>query len=352
MSLLAMHEQNFSAGMTDSSILASVVIPCRNESRHIGQALDCILASTVKNLEILVVDGMSDDGTRAILLDYSSRFPQVKIIDNPKRITPVAFNLGIRHSSGKYIFIVGARHLLDPDYIETCTGILAGDQTIACVGGRVTNVYENSASELISRVLASPFAVGAGNFRALHSDAFVDTVGTPCYRRSIFDEIGYFDEELQRNQDDEFNFRVTRKGYRILFTVRTGIRYFVRASFGHLFGQYMQYGYWKVFVNRKHKAVTTMRQLVPAALILFIFPGVLFALLHRYLFFAWAGMLALYGLGLIVFALRTNGLRSFFATVYCFKLVHFAYGLGYLQGVWDFLVLRRESPLRHSKITR
>jgi glycosyltransferase involved in cell wall biosynthesis len=325
--------------MKSDKISASIIIPCRNEVNHIGFVIDSLLNNTFKNIEIIIVDGLSDDGTREKLAEIQKVNPFVKVIDNIRKITPAAFNLGIKNSTGDYVFIVGARHILENNYIETCISILESSPEIGCVGGKVNNTYENSTSLLISKAMSSSFAVGAGNFRILDKDAFVDTVGTPAYRRSIFDEVGFFDEELLRNQDDEFNFRVIKKGYKILFTVKTSIQYFVRASFKNLYRQYFQYGYWKVYVGKKHKALTTLRQLVPLFFILFLFGGLLISFFHIYLMMLYLSGIACYLLlGFISAVKQADGGRGILKIMYTFFILHYSYGLGYLKGVADFFI--------------
>lgn len=323
----------------------SVIIPCRNEAASIGACIDSIAASDYgkENLEILVVDGMSDDDSRHAIAEKQSQYPFVKLIDNPARITPLAFNLGIAHATGDYILIAGARHILAPNYISTCIAILESDPNIACAGGRVENEYANRRAQIIAKGMDSPFGVGGGNFRVLTEDAFVDTVGTPVYRKGIFSEVGLFDEQLVRNQDDEFNFRLLKRGYKIRLTVRTSVRYFVRAAFSKLYRQYFQYGYWKVYVNRKHRTVTTLRQLFPALFIAFVIAGLPMSFVHEYILFAYAGVLALYLAAALFFAAAKSMRPGILAQVmYTFLVLHFAYGIGYLKGAWDFLILRKK----------
>ncbi len=333
-------------------VTASVIIPCRNEVNHIEFAIDSILKNTYKDVEIIIVDGLSDDGTREKLDEIIKKDSRIKVIDNHLQITPVAFNLGIRNASGDFIFIVGARHILESNYIETCIMILNNNPKIACVGGKVNNTYENTTSLLISKALSSSFAVGARNFRIKDKDGYVDTVGTPAYRRAIFDEIGYFDEELLRNQDDELNYRVIKKGYKILFTAQTSIQYFVRANFKHLFKQYFQYGYWKVYVNKKHKTVTTLRQLVPLLFVLFLFFGPILSIYH-FIFFAFYLMgLLFYGIASFYSASKqSDNVSQLGKIMKSFFILHFSYGWGYLKGIIDFFILQK-SIKKEEMITR
>lgn len=336
--------------------LVSVIIPCRNEVRHIRRCVQKIAENDHPNIEVIVVDGKSTDGTVDELQSIQKDF-QCQVITNEQQITPVAFNLGIEASNGQYIIIVGARMELQPNYVSTCINEMVADPRLGCVGGVIQNEYENDTSEVIAAVTASPFGVGGGNFRTLRKDEFVDTVSAPCYRREIFEQLGMFDEDLVRNQDDEFNFRVTQAGMLILQTIKTGYRYYVRGNIGGLFKQYQQYGYWKVFVNRKHKTVTTFRQLVPFFFVCYLLLGIPIAIFEDDLFAIYAMPLLLYWIvATIVSARLVNdyalGQWKIFPAVWVLLNLHVGYGWGYLRGVIDFLILRKKPSEQQKTLSR
>lgn len=324
--------------MTD---LVSVVIPCRNEVKAIAKTVRALLASEHPNLEILVVDGMSEDGTREVVRELSSTEPRVRMIDNPHKLTPYAFNLGVKNARGGYVQIVGSRNELSRDYIPLMMKHLEADPKVACVGGDFQHVHDSEPGRYITRAMESKFGVGGGNYRTMEKDTLVDTVGVPMYRRSIFDEVGFFDENLTRNQDDDYNFRVRRAGHQILYVHDAKTTYLVRGSLKKAYRQYQQYGYFKVYVNKKHGAVTTMRQLVPALFLAF-WPLALAASL-AWPPFAWAalGVAALYvALGLAL-AGRGLGLGERLRVLRACFVLHLGYGTGYWLGLWDFFALRR-----------
>jgi GT2 family glycosyltransferase len=128
--------------------------------------------------------------------------------------------------------------------------------------------------------MSSVFGVGNAHFRTGGKSGCVDTVAFGAYRREVFERVGFFDEELARNQDDEFNYRVVQGGFKIFLDPAIQSDYFVRGSISKLYKQYDQYGYWKVFVNKKHGAVTTLRQLAPPLWVLFLLMGWTGSLMH------------------------------------------------------------------------
>src|SRR5690606_14594500 len=221
----------------------------------------------VDGLEIIVVDGMSDDGTRELVEGLSEEIAGLKLLDNPERTVPYALNRGLRAAMYDLVVRVDGHAELFPDFFDQCFAALAAHPEVSCVGGPIENVAEGPVSEAISAALSSPFGVGNARFRTGGHEGYVDTLAFGMYRKSALFEVGMFDEELTRNQDDEMNFRLVKAGRPIWFTDKIRSRYFVRSSFGKLWRQFFQYGYWKVYVNRKHRAVTNLRQLAPPAFV-------------------------------------------------------------------------------------
>jgi GT2 family glycosyltransferase len=335
----------------------TVVIPCRNEKAHIRSCVESVYACALPvncEMRVFVVDGMSDDGTIVVIRELQAEFPGLELIENTLQLTPYAFNLGI-YAGGKtdFVQILGARHILSPDYLQRSIEIMQHDPQIWCVGGRVENVFLNEKGRIISKAMGSAFGMGLGNFRTLQTSGFTDTVGTPMYRYEVFEQIGFFDEVLVRNQDDDFNFRVTEAGGKIWYCHEISVRYYVRGNIRNLWRQFHQYGYWKVFVNRKHKAVTTLRQLVPPAFVLFLFAVPLSYLIHVYLGLVLTAFLGLYLLLGLAVAFRTADRKSETLEVWSvFPVLHLSYGLGYLKGILDFFVLRKQPAEGASQLSR
>ncbi len=337
----------------------AVVVLCRNEKLHIKQCIDKIYNCTIpENCEIVVkiVDGMSDDGTRQIIESLQNQYPSLELIDNRKQLTPYAFNLGIRASqNADYIQIVGARHMLSINYLNECYKKLNSDNEIWCVGGKIVNEYLNKSGRTIASAMSTTFGMGIGNFRTLEKSGFTDTVTSPMYPKFVFEKIGLFDENLVRNQDDDFSFRVIKAGGKVYFDHEITLKYYVRGSFKGLWKQFFQYGYWKVYVNRKHKTVTTGRQLVPPlfALYLFVLPLTLIFSIHLLGFSAIP--LFLYILLAIYFSIKTSKADNevkFLEVLKTFPILHLSYGLGYLKGIWSFLILNQKPSEKQKELSR
>ncbi len=334
----------------------SVIIPCRNEVNFIEECIESIYSNDLPltcELNVIIVDGLSDDGTRDKIKTLSNRFPNLFLVDNRLQLTPFAFNLGIHFSKADFYQIIGARHIVSTNYLFKSIEILQKDSSVWCVGGRLINEYTNDSSRIISKAMDTSFGMGLGNFRILDKSDFTDTVTSPMYPSWVFDKIGYFDEELIRNQDDDFNFRVTKAGGKIWFEHDISLRYYVRGNYKGLYKQFFQYGYWKVFVNKKHGEVTTLRQLVPPffVLYLFILPFILmFSLIFGSIFSI--GLILYVFLAAIVAFKKSLAIKEFFGIFKTFPILHFSYGIGYLQGIVHFLILGKKPSNKQKSLSR
>lgn len=333
----------------------SVVIPCRNEEGFIERCINSLLASDLTNikLEILVVDGLSDDNTRRIVSNIVELNANVHLIDNSERTTPFALNIGIKHLDFDVVIILGAHATVNPDFVQLNVNALRSDGLVGCSGGIIENVYANNNAENIGLAMAHPFGVGNAHFRTGRYAGYVDTVAFGAYRREVFDAVGYFDEELVRNQDDEFNFRVTQAGYKILLDPDIRSQYVVRADLKRLFKQYEQYGYWKVYVNRKHRQITTWRQLVPAVWVLYLIAGaVLSALISALRPIYVLGLIVYFLVALVIAASVAGGIGGTLGVLRAFLVLHFSYGWGYLRGILDHLILNKGPSTKSKGLTR
>jgi glycosyltransferase involved in cell wall biosynthesis len=357
-----------------SSPLVTVVIPCRNEVKHIRQCVASLLQQSpvAGGFEIIIADGMSDDGTREVLHAMTREHPQVIVVDNPAKVTACGMNAGIRAARGEWIAILGAHNRYAPDYLERC--LETARQTGADnIGGAMFCEGKHYMQRAIAAAHHSPFAVGNASWHNPHFEGPVDTVFGGFYKREVFDRIGLFDESLVRNQDDELNLRLVRAGGRIWHSPRIRSWYHPRSSLRALFNQYMQYGYWKVRVIQKHKLPASWRHLVPGAFVLTLLSLILlstFSFLlsalttdHRQLTTDLcrlsSGLLALalaaYALALITASLITTakaGWALLPALPFVFPCYHFGYGWGFLRGVWDFVIRRRGAQKHFEVLTR
>lgn len=332
-----------------------VVIPCRNEAGFIRNCLTSVVECgyTFGRLAIFVVDGMSSDGTREIVNALAGQNPEIQLIDNPQLFTPHALNLGIRAGNAPVVVILGAHSRVVNGYFDLCAETFVKYPMAGCVGGQIVNIPVNPVSEVVSLAMSSVFGVGNARFRTGGAEGPTDTVAFGAYRREVFAKAGYFDEELVRNQDDEFNYRIQQFGFGIFFNPAIVAEYFVRASFRGLFRQYFQYGYWKVYVNRKHRRITTLRQVVPLFFVLFLMMGLPANIAGGWLRTIWLTGMAAYFLGSVVSAIHLTGNPGkVIRTMFAFLLMHLAYGCGYLEGIYRFVLKNKGPSPRKTNLTR
>jgi glycosyltransferase involved in cell wall biosynthesis len=336
----------------------SIVIPCRNEREHVIPCLDSILAGDfpLDNLEVLVVDGMSDDGTRAVIEQYTECHPVIRLVSNPKRTTPSALNIGISQARGTIIMRMDAHAQYPPNYVTDLVAWLERSGADNVGGACVTLAGDStSMARAIAAALTHPFGIGNSHFRlGTVRPREVDTVPFGCFRREVFQRVGLFDEDLVRNQDDEFNFRLVRAGGRVLLVPGVVSFYYARRSVRQLARMFFQYGYFKPLVVRKVRRVMTARQLAPALLVstllvtafLGFWPGAA----RRVFCLTLGGYLAADLVAAAPIA-RRAGPRVGLALSAIFPVLHFAYGLGYLLGVFEFLI-RGNRPSPRAQLSR
>lgn len=335
----------------------TIVIPCRNEQDFIVEVLENVIAQDYpkSKLEVFVVDGESDDGTQKIIKEYAHNYQYIQYLNNPEKVVPFALNKAINQSKNDVIIRMDAHSIYPKNYVSK---LVAGLQKFNCenVGGVwITEPANDSIkASAIAGATSHPFGIGNAYYRLeIKNPKMVDTVPFGCYKRTVFEKIGYFDEELVRNQDDEFNARLVKNGGKIFLLPEIKIRYFARETFRKTARMFYQYGLYKPLVNLKVGQPATIRQFIPLALVLFVIifgPLSLFG--YNFLLIFAAGLLVYFGADLFVslaLASKNNkGFRSLFYLIVLFPLIHFSYGYGYLSGIFRFLIFRKK--IHHSKI--
>lgn len=328
--------------------MVSIIIPCRNEAAYIAEAVHDALAQHTRHpLEVLVAVGPGSDGTEGIVHQLAASHPQVRMVPNPAGVVPHGLNAAIRVAQGTYVVRMDAHSRYPADYVEVLVDAL--ERTGADnVGGVWDTLPANEGHEAwaIARALSSPLGVGNASFRiGTGGERDVDTVPYGCFRRSLFDRIGYFDEELIRNQDDEHNGRIIRSGGRIVLLPQVRIRYFARDRIGKLWRMYREYGLFKPLVNIKLGKPATLRQFVPPLFVLGMLAGAVAALWWPWARPVWL-VVATFYLGAVVLGAgrivaREGRWGGWPWLVPAFITMHTAYGVGYWQGVWRFVLRGR-----------
>jgi cellulose synthase/poly-beta-1,6-N-acetylglucosamine synthase-like glycosyltransferase len=325
----------------DKSPFVSVIMPIRNESSYIARSLDAVLAQDYSSdrMEVIVVDGMSTDETRSIIQCFQARHPNIRLIDNPERIVSTGLNRALRECKGEIIIRVDGHCEVASGYVRLCVQHLRQGQ-VAAVGGPIETVGETFLAGVIALAMSSPFGVGGVAFRTVKNRAmFVETVAFPAYTRQAIERAGPFDEELVRNQDDEYNYRLRSLGCKILLSPEIRSRYYSRSSLTSLWRQYFQYGYWKVRVMQKHTRQMRLRQFVPpifVAALLGLSVVAIFSPVGRGLVALLTGLYALANLTASIWTARKADWYYMLLAPCAFAVLHLSYGLGFFVGLVKF----------------
>tara|TARA_X000001036_G_scaffold317153_1_gene295555 strand:+ start:929 stop:1972 length:1044 start_codon:yes stop_codon:yes gene_type:complete len=324
-------------------MLLSIIIPTYNEVRNIKKAIQSCLNQEridLKQVEIIIADGNSTDGTQEVVKSMMIG-NAIKLIINQFKYMPHGFNKGLTIASGKYIMVMSGHSILEKDYISNAIkNIIKYDAQ--CVSGSMDTIQENYVGKIIGISQSTLFGVGNSTFRTNNKKGkYVDTGVFGLYNSKIFLQIGGMDEELIKNQDDEFNFRLIQSGGKIWFDPSIKSKYFSRSTFMKLFKQYFYYGFYKVRVFQKRRGVASLRQLIPAFFVITLILSILLTILtnnsaYFILFFS------IYTIINFVFSSisiknRKENYLSIPILQLSYLILHFSYGFGFVLGLIYFI---------------
>jgi cellulose synthase/poly-beta-1,6-N-acetylglucosamine synthase-like glycosyltransferase len=326
--------------------LVSIIIPCRNEEKFISKCLESLLVNDYPKdeTEILVVDGMSQDETRPILESYTKKFSFIKLLDNPKQITPSALNIGIRESKGSVIIRIDSHAIYNDDYISKCVRYLK-KYNADNVGGVISIMPRKNTiiGRGIAESLASSFGSGDARYKTgIETFKEVDTVPFGCFKREIFNKVGFFNENLKRSQDIELNLRIKKMGGRIYLFPDIVSYYYARSGIKDFFIHNFKDGTWVTYPLRFTRMTFRPRHYAPLVFVsgwLVLIIGSFFSKM----FFSMFLLAALcYAVGLLFFSLisflRKKDATFLISLPVVFMVRHFSYGFGELWGVLLLLI--------------
>jgi len=343
-------------------VLVSILVPCRNEAGHLPAFVQAVLSQQLPaplQLELVVADGRSDDGSATCLQRWQAQEPRLRLVDNPGRIVSTGLNAALAAARGEVVVRMDVHTDYAPDYVARCVQVLA-ETGADCVGGAWQPVGDGA----IARAFRSRFGSGGAASRQAGHSGWVDTVYLGAWRRDTLLALRGFDDNLVRNQDDELALRITRGGGRVWQDARIVSHYTPRSSLGALWRQFFQYGYWKVAVIAKHRLPASPRHLAPFAFVATLALLALAAPAWRPAAWALAALLALYALALAangLAACRVAGqplwpaLRQAAAVAAATACMQLAYGLGFGRGLIDRLSGRLaagRAPAAATRLTR
>mgnify|MGYP002002035549 FL=1 len=305
-------------------------MPIRNEEDFIGKTLISIIEQDYprEKLELVIADGGSSDGTISEINKFKNFFFKLNIINNEHETMPKGFNLALNSSKSDIVLMLGGHSVLPKNYISKSVENLK-NYNASCAGGVIQAIGDGFWGDVIAKSISSIFGVGNVSFRVKNSKSgYVDSLPFGCYKRSIFDTIGGLDEELVRNQDDEFNFRMKQSGYKIWQDSSLVTKYFCRLSLKKLFNQYLHYGLYKVRVIQKRRALISFRHIIPSLFLISLFiPAISVYIFLTYFFSG------------LFFSIKINkfNIIKLIACQITFFIIHLSYGLGFIIGQFKFI---------------
>ncbi len=320
----------------------SVIVVCRDEEEFIAACLDSILANDYPkdDFEIIVVDGMSDDGTRKIINEYIKKYPRISLLDNSRKFTSWALNIGIRAAKGDYIAFMGSHNLYDSQYLSKCVYNIKKYNADNVGGVWKILPYRNS---LINKaiVFSSSSFFGAGNayYRRGYKKGIreVDTVFGGFFRKSTFEKIGMFNEKLIRSQDIELNMRLKNAGGKIMLFPDVECAYYPKPTFREFLKHNFNDGVWAVYPLKFVKMPFKLRHYIPLIFFLGLFSLSMIALFWRPAILVLAVSIVFYFAVSLCFslgiAIREKDWRYVFLMPIAFAIRHFGYGAGSAWGM-------------------
>ena len=317
----------------------AIVIPTLNEERFISRCLNSIIKQTYEfeKMDVMIIDGGSTDNTKKIVAEYQKSHQNIRFIENKKKIQSVAFNIGFKKSTAPYIIRLDAHAEYDSKYISLCIENLKQDEKRGNVGGRCNILPFNQSLWAQTNAILnhSRFGIGGAAFRVSNEAHNTDSVPFGAFPRKIIEKIGGMREDLPRGEDNEYNSRIRKAGYKIFFDPNIISSYFARPTLGASCKQMYANGNSIGYLYYIDREAIGIRHLVP---LLFVVSG-LFSIIISVLWspfcYVFCGGLALY---LIADAIASimgakDNVKCTLPLFILFFCVHVSYGMGTIAGL-------------------
>lgn len=325
--------------MSGDAVDVSVLVPIRNEAAALADTSALILAQDFEGtVEFFLIDGMSSDGTRAILDQLATADPRVRVLENPREVVPCALNIGLANARGRYIVRMDAHSWYPPDYVSRGIRRLSRDD-VPWVAGPAVPRGDGVVSRAVARALDLPLGRGGSRKWAPDGDTETDLdtgVFGGVWRRETLDELGGWDESWTVNEDAEMAGRVLSRGGRIVCVPAMAAQYAPRETFTGLARQYWRFGYFRVKTSRRHPIALRRFHVAAAGLALTPLAAALAPRAYRR-----AARLVLVAYGALVAraAIREDGSGAPadpLLVASALAVMHFSWGAGFLSGCARF----------------
>ncbi len=318
--------------------LVSIVIPMLNEIRAIERCIRSIQNQDYpqERIEIIVVDGLSGDGSRERVQQLAQQHHNIHLLDNPDKRTPISLNIGVKNSRGEVVIILGAHTRIKEDFVRLNIHYMQ-TLNVPCTGGTQINTGDTFLQRAIGYAMGSRFGIPSAPYRFNKKPRFVDTVVYAAYKKELFAQVGYFDEKLHISEDAEFNWRIRQAGHNIWFTPEIVSYYYPRKDLRLLARQFFNYGILRVNVIKKHGDAVKLLHITPP---LFLITSLAMAVIGFFIPLAWsllAGLWLIYifyiTVASIVTSRQNHGPHSCLVLPFIFIAMQISWAAGFLVGI-------------------
>ena len=315
----------------------SIILAVRNEAEHLDDCLGALAALDypTDKIELLLVDGMSEDGTATIIADWARRDDRIKPLQNPRRTVSCGMNIGVAAAKYEYVLWISGHAILQPSHIRQCLATMES-MGAAAVGGVLTTKGTTTVGKINASVLSTPFGVGGGAHRIGGQSGWVPVVTMALYRKEAIVAAGGFDESLPRSQDNDLHHRMNKLGHRSYLNVEINPTYLCRNTFGGFLKQAWNNGFWNIMLSRRGHGGFSPRHFVP---MVFVGGQVGLLILGSFLPVGWwllFGGLVFYLVCAVAVALATAIKAKMtwqaFVLPFWFAALHYTYGVASWSG--------------------
>jgi succinoglycan biosynthesis protein ExoA len=331
-------------------VTVGVVIPCRNEERWLAEVLDALAAQDRRPDEVVVVDDGSVDGTAGVVEEWQRQHPNlhVRVVPGPARGVAAAVNAGVVALTTDVVVRLDGHCRPAADYIARAVALITLSD--AGVVGGVWVIEPGAASfeaDAIAIAVAHPLGSGGALYRHLDSSEQieVDTVPFGCFKRTLWEALGGFDEQLRSNEDYDFNYRVRDRGLRVVLDPRMRCTYYARPTVTAVARQYARYGWWKARMLVRHPRAVRWRQVIPPLLVLALLVACIGMVFGGG--YGWLSILAVYPVAMMIGAAHAAAARrKWAATAWLagiFMTIHLAWGLAFWASLASAGLSRRQA---------
>lgn len=313
--------------------MISVICPVYNEIDKLELILGFFVCAKPKSKELIIADGGSTDGSIEIVLKWSKCYNNITLVSNPKKYAPFGLNQAIKLSKGNPIIRLDGHSNYSPDYFEKILDTF-NKSGADVVGGPMNGVGKTPVQKAIAYATSTIFGIGNSKFHNISFEGYSDHVYLGAWHKELFEELGYFDERLKVNHDQDFSYRALNKGKKIFINSEIKSYYFPRSTFIDLFKQYFMYGFEKPMVSKNVMSELKFRHIIPPLFAIYILCLPLY-FVYQLLFIP----LLIYFLLNIYFSLIKNQqrLNVKLLTLIVYPVIHLSYGIGYIFGIRSIL---------------